>query len=343
MESNTQKYSRGFLCGLSNCPACAEAIDNQKPKYLRLDDESLMPDEWQIYRCKNCTSTFINPQPAESSLPNLYQDYLTHKPVESDSFFTSQSLVWRMIRGYLFKRFSLQAEQSNFGFGYYVFMLIPPLRNKLDRYGRNLNNKVFKSKGKLLDFGCGAGEFLDLSARMGWKTYGCDFDPVVVETCKSKGFDVRLGDLSAFSSAEKFDVITLNQVIEHVTNPQQTINACYQALDKKGCLWIGTPNPNAHGVASFGAAWAGWHPPYHLCLPAQDELVHWMQSAGFSRVQVLQRGPHAKFNWNESSKLAAKYNIQIKNLQRLRLYFADFMNCFSPRKGEETVIVGFKD
>ena len=341
-KNKTLNWSRGELRHLTNCPACKQEITSP-PLHERQDDENLMPEKWQIYLCKKCTSTFINPRPAESSLASLYQDYLTHKPISNDPVFTSQGLVWRLIRGYLGKRFSLRTEQPTLKFGYYLFMALPPLRYKLDRYGRNLHNERFKNKGKLLDFGCGAGEFLKVSDQMGWKTYGCDFDPVVVTSCQAEGFDVRLGDLTAFDSSEKFDVITMNQVIEHVIDPQQTIKDCFAALNKKGCLWIGTPNPNAYGAATFGVAWAGWHPPYHLCLPSQSELVRWMQEAGFSHIQVLQRGPHAKFNWSASIELAKKHGIVIKPMHKLYFYFADLMNCITPIKGEETVIIGCRN
>lgn len=341
MKNKKMDWSRGELKNLSDCPACGQEF-NSAPLHERQDDENLMPEKWQIYQCKRCTSTFVNPQPEERSLTSLYQDYLTHKPTSSDPVFVHQNLVWRLIRGYLQKRFSLCTEQPFLKLGYYIFMALPPLRNKLDRYGRNLNSKRFKSKGKLLDFGCGAGEFLKISDKMGWKTYGCDFDPVVVNSCRTMGFDVRLGDLTAFNSREKFDVITMNQVIEHVTNPQQTIKDCFARLNKNGCLWIGTPNPNAYGATAFGAAWAGWHPPYHLCLPSQSELVRWMQEAGFSHIRVLQRGPHAKFNWNASNQLAKKHGIKIKPMRKLYFYFADLMNCITPSKGEETVIIGYK-
>src|SRR5690554_3317686 len=107
MKNKNMNWSRGELRHLANCPACEQEI-TLPPLHERQDDENLMPKKWQVYLCKKCTSTFINPRPAENSLASLYQDYLTHKPTSNDPVFTSQGLVWRLIRGYLAKRFTLR-------------------------------------------------------------------------------------------------------------------------------------------------------------------------------------------------------------------------------------------
>lgn len=334
-------WSRGKLEHLSHCPACF-AQDKIKFLFVRQDDEKILKDEWSIYKCDQCTSTFVNPQPAVESLPELYKDYSTHNAVETQAVDSSQSLIWRLIRGYLYKRFDMTFVGSRLAFGYWIFKTIPPIKNKLDRYGRNLSNQRFKTKGRLLDLGCGAGEFIGLAQRMGWETYGCDFDPVVAEHCNNLNFNVRLGGLEAFSTYETFDVITLNQVIEHVKNPQQLIKDCYAKLNPGGMLWIGTPNPNASGAKLFKAAWAGWHPPYHLCLPSQSELKRWLAESGFEHINVQKRGFHAKFNWNASQNLVNKFKITKPKQIKLNLLLADLKNSVTVSSGEETVIVGFK-
>jgi 2-polyprenyl-3-methyl-5-hydroxy-6-metoxy-1,4-benzoquinol methylase len=334
-------WSRGELETLDRCPACNKSIES-KPLYKRYDDENIIPDEWNIYRCNHCQSFFVNPRPTLESLPALYQDYLTHRTTEIEPVFTSNSLSWKLIRGFLSLRLGIVFKEKCLNIGYLVFMIIPAFRHKLDRFGRNLILKNFNKKGKLLDLGCGAGEFLNVATMMGWDTYGCDFDPVVVKKCRDDGFDVRLGGLEAFSTGETFDVITMNQVIEHVANPQKIIKDCYQALNSEGYLWIGTPNPNAAGARFFGAAWVGLHPPYHLCIPSQNELIRWLNEAGFEHYKVLQRGTHAKFNWIESTKLAGKLGKNNIYFSKANYLKAELVNMFTPKNGEETVIIAFK-
>jgi len=214
------KWSRGDLTYLEKCPSCGQNID-YAPIYKRHDDENLMPDEWNIYNCIHCRSFFVNPRPSANSLPALYQDYLTHKPIKPESVFTGESLLWKLIRGFLSKRLGIKFDKKYLNIGYFLFMLVPAFRYKLDRFGRNLTLKNFNKKGRLLDLGCGAGDFLDIATQMGWDAYGCDFDPIVIKNCKDKGLNVRIGGLEAYSDLEKFDVITMNHVIEHVVDPQK--------------------------------------------------------------------------------------------------------------------------
>lgn len=335
-------WSRGELTLLKNCPACKHHIDYE-PIYKRGDDEKLMPEEWHIYNCFYCKSLFVNPRPAENSLAALYQDYLTHKPTQKEKVFTSESLFWKLVRGYLANSLGLNFDKKSLNMGYILFSLIPPLRYKLNRFGRNLTIKNFRNKGKLLDLGCGAGEFLHIAQQMGFDSYGCDFDPIIIKQCENKGLNVRLGGLESYND-ETFDVITMNQVIEHVVDPQQTIKECFKKLNNNGCLWIGTPNPQAIGAQVFGKSWAGLHPPYHLCIPSQSELVRWLNDAGFHNIQILNRGPHAKFNWAESMKLSENLNDTQRSILRTQLFrlVADLVGSVTPKYGEETVIIGYK-
>lgn len=341
MENST--WSRGELTFLECCPACKHEIDYE-PIYKRNDDEGLMQDTWNIYNCPFCKSLFVNPRPAENSLAALYQDYLTHKPTQSEAVFTSESLFWKLVRGYLAESLGINFDKNSLSVGYILFNLFPPLRYKLDRFGRNLTIKNFSKKGKLLDLGCGAGDFLNIAKQMGWDSCGCDFDPIIIEQCKNKGLNVRLGGLDSFHKDEMFDVITMNHVIEHVIDPQQTIKDCFKKLNQDGCLWIGTPNPQASVAKAFGKNWVGLHPPYHLCIPSQAELLRWLDEAGFQNIKILDRGPHAKFNWLESLKLAKTFkDNQPSILRTLKWYLImDCMNCITPKYGEETVIIGYK-
>lgn len=333
-------WSRGRLDYLEKCPACSRDI-NCSPVCERKDDRLLMPDKWLVVRCCYCSSVFINPRPRMESLPGLYVDYLTHDIPEGESVESSNSFMWSLIRGYLGERFNLAWGRRSLKYGFMLFSLIPPIRNKLDRYGRNLTKVNSKEGKKLLDIGCGSGGFLAISERMGWEAVGCDFDEVVVGVCKSQGLNVRLGGLDAFcQEVDRFDVITLNQVIEHVVAPEQLIKDCCGFLNEEGVIWIALPNPNSIGCKVFGACWGGLHSPYHLCLPSQSVLVLWLQRAGFYDIKIINRGPHAKANWLSSQVISKKHRGVIKNRLALKLYFylAETLSLFSSRWAEETVI-----
>lgn len=343
-SEQTTSYSRGELTTLAHCPACEADFQHSHLLYTRQDDEQLMADRWRIYECRHCRSCYINPRPAESSLGQLYSDYLTHKPVENEPVESSPSLFWSLVRGYLHHRFQLNfPAMRQLPVGALLFSLLPPFRQKLDRYGRNLPQAY--TGARLLDVGCGAGHFLELAQKMGWQAQGCDFDPTVVDICKNRSLDVRLGGLDAFEDSKgQFDALTMNQVLEHVTDPKGLIKDCHGYLKDSGMIWIALPNPAAIGKKVFKASWAGFHPPYHLCLPDQKIIIQWLEVAGFDDIQVVKRGPHAKHNWQNSEALTIRHSTNRTNKGKLitDMVYSNVIGCIFPKYGEETVIIGTK-
>lgn len=340
----TSHWSRGDLRCLGCCPACGYAA---KPAvtFARGDDSGLMPDCWIIHRCAGCASFFLDPRPDRASLPAAYIDYLTHDVAETEQVFTSNAIQWELVRGYLEWRFGLHTKLRVAATGRWLFSILEPWRLKLDRYGRHLTRSLFPSAGRLLDLGCGAGDFLALAQAMGWQAMGCDPDEKVVAICQSRGFDVRHGGADSFMGGRNsFDVITLNQVIEHVIDPKDLLRQCFDLLRVGGMVWIGFPNPNAIGAKAFGATWAGLHPPYHLCLPTQDVLHGWLQDAGFERVRFLRRGAHASANWRRSAEIAEHLRARTppRVVRELGRALTDAVSTLTPHWGEETVAIAWK-
>ncbi|MCK5664178.1 MAG: methyltransferase domain-containing protein, partial [Thiotrichaceae bacterium] len=73
---------------------------------------------------------------------------------------------------------------------------------------------------------------------------------------RQKGLDVRMGGVEVLDpSVEKFDVITLSHVIEHVHQPVEVLKYCYSLLKPDGFLWLETPNIESEGYRLFGANW----------------------------------------------------------------------------------------
>lgn len=337
-------FSRGELAKLTLCPACEDSTENSQILYSRKDDDMLMSDIWHIYQCKSCQSIYVNPRPSDSSLSNLYSDYLTHRPMKSEQVECSDSLLWSLIRGYLKYHFGLKFDNKlELKVGAFIFSALPPLRQKLDRYTRNLPKA--KPGSKLLDVGCGAGHFLEIAQKMGWHAQGCDFDPEVVSRCKSKGLDVRLGGLEAFEKNKgEFEILTMNQVLEHIPDQKKLIKNCYSYLKNGGSLWMALPNPTSIGQKVFKSSWAGIHPPYHLCLPNQKIIVTWLRQAGFKQIKLIKHGPHAKHNWKRSQNLIVNHKLEKPNNLKIQMGLAcsNLISTINTYYDEETVIIAIK-
>lgn len=117
---------------------------------------------------------------------------------------------------------------------------------------------MFKDK-VVLDVGCGAGGKTAYYAAQGVKkVYGVDvvesYEEQANEIAKKKGledkFEFILGDSANLTFEDNyFDTIIMNDAMEHVDNPLETLNECYRVLKKGGKLYVNFP-PYYH---PFGA------------------------------------------------------------------------------------------
>jgi len=166
------------------------------------------------------------------------------------------------------------------------FMLLHPQGLwQVRRYSMFLKSRG--AAGRLLDVGCGSGLNLDRMRALGWVTRGVDFDARAVEAARARGLDVTVGDVFSPSFGDAtFDAVFLGHVIEHVTNPAETIRECFRVLAPGGSLVMVTPNAASWGHRLFGADWRGLEPPRHLQVFTRKGLALAVQKAGFRTADV---------------------------------------------------------
>lgn len=102
------------------------------------------------------------------------------------------------------------------------------------RYGR---------KGRLLDVGAGIGQFLKF-ARGSFDVEGTEVSSRAIEIAKSKyGLNIRQGTIETIDfGGQRFDVITVFHVLEHVVSPRALLLRCRELLPNEGLLVIAVPN-----------------------------------------------------------------------------------------------------
>jgi len=105
----------------------------------------------------------------------------------------------------------------------------------------NLLKKSNVVRGTLLDVGAGGGEFTYLSRKAGFKSKGVEPNLGYSEYARKEyGVDVTTGQLS--DVVEKFEIITMFHVLEHLTNPLKTFQRVWELLEAKGFLFVEVPN-----------------------------------------------------------------------------------------------------
>jgi SAM-dependent methyltransferase len=123
---------------------------------------------------------------------------------------------------------------------------------------------------------------------LGWEVEGQEVDAEAAAVARRVfGLTVHLGRLeeAAFPS-DRFDVITMSHVIEHLHDPVTLLRECRRVLKKDGSLVVATPNPESFGHSRFGAAWRGLEPPRHLYLFSSRALHNTAVQAGFAQCDV---------------------------------------------------------
>ena len=284
----TSVWNQDSLEHLRACPVC-EAEAGQSLLYQSLRDKVYRntPGEWDFYRCSACGSGYFNPRPTPEAVGKLYEEYYTHTHATPPAY---EQLGWagklrRMLgNGYRNYRFGMRERPASV-LGVVAAMLTPDYRALLDAGGRHLPKRP---KGKLLDVGCGNGDFLVFARRAGWRALGVEPDPKAVETARARGLTVHLGGLEVLESErEAFDGVTMNHVIEHVHYPRATLQACHRLLKPGGWLWIETPNLDAQGHTRYRENWVGLDIPRHLVVFTYRSLTRLLREVGFARIEQL--------------------------------------------------------
>lgn len=184
-------------------------------------------------------------------------------------------------------------------------------KNSLRRIRRHLP----KNKIRLLDIGCGRGYFLDEARKFGWKVYGIDYSKAVTIYAKEKlNLNVQCIDTFKYSSTEKFDVIALNQVIEHVPYPMELIKKCFDLLNSKGIIYVATPNIDSISAKVLKEDFDHLIPPEHLGYFRKTTLTKLLKLCNF---KIQYSG-----SWSYPVDLAGIVKRSLKRTKHSRLMVA---------------------
>jgi len=141
----------------------------------------------------------------------------------------------------------------------------------------------FKKSGKILDIGCGSGDFLLLAIEKGWEAYGIEISKEVTENLrKILGSNIFVGKSeNAPFQEEYFDVITLWHVLEHLVSPLNVIRKIRWWLKKNSLLIVAVPNFNSLQSRLFKEKWFHLDMPRHLYHFTPSVLGRKLEEEGF--------------------------------------------------------------
>ncbi|MBW6459687.1 MAG: class I SAM-dependent methyltransferase [Bacteroidales bacterium] len=251
------------------CPLCQSS---QVSSWMKTVDFMLTREAFEIWRCQDCGFRFTQNAPDADEMGKYYQsrEYISHSDIR-------KGLMNRLY--HLGRTMMLQRK----------WQMI----------------RKIKSKGKLLDVGCGTGYFADYMNRKGYDVTGVEADP------KAKAFAEKEFGLEVFSPEDfqekkltgPFDVITLWHVLEHLHDFHLSMERIRKHLAPGGVLVIALPNGNAYDARHYKEFWAGYDVPRHLWHFTPQTFQLLAEKHGFS-ILKMKRLPLDPFY---NSMLSEKY------------------------------------
>jgi 2-polyprenyl-3-methyl-5-hydroxy-6-metoxy-1,4-benzoquinol methylase len=177
------------------------------------------------------------------------------------------------------------------------------------RRGRLAGKRLlpWHGQGRLLDFGCGGGDFLCRMRRQGWQVVGLDTSLATVRRLQQElGLNVLHGTLPHPDlQPASFDVITMWQSLEHVPQPRAVLAAARRLLTPSGKLYVAVPNIDSLAFRIFGSRWFALDLPRHLVHFTSVTLRAMLEQAGFIVTAIRQM---RRSSWiRHSARLAAQH------------------------------------
>ena len=149
---------------------------------------------------------------------------------------------------------------------------------------RGLIESRYPQRGKILDVGCSAGQFLEVMK--GWECHGNEISPPFATIAQQRfGDSIVTGLFEDYPLQEEyFDVITLQDVFDHLRDPIAVLNKCNSMLKPGGLIVIKVHNISCLYAKVMGSGFYAVMPPTHLFYYDKGTLELALGKTGFQMV-----------------------------------------------------------
>lgn len=287
------------------CELCGE---DDSEKYFSFMDEEIN-DKITYVKCNKCNLIYMNPRPDEEGLRHYYlSSYFTHSKLLAEHGEIKGSSHW-LYRNKLVKFIILNYKNSESKTKSFLAQILLHIYN-IVWGGFVLPNK---KRGKLLDVGCGDGFEIFFFKQKGWNVYGVDIDDESIKTGLKYGLNIFRGDLiNANYASNYFDVVRMMHSLEHVHNPNETINEINRILKPGGEFIIGIPN--------IKTAWTKIFPRnalvtdrHHLYVFSPETIKNMLDKNGIENIKF-------KYTSAQIGLVSFSFNINNKSFRNIVVY-----------------------
>ncbi len=234
-----------------------------------------------LVRCRQCQLVFVAKRPDDSAILRIYDSSYFRNPASRSVGYTD----------YL-------GDEAN-------------IRRTARRRARILEQ--WMRPGRLIDFGCATGFFINEMSRRGWQVEGVDVSDFATSYARLRfGHPIHTGSIeSAPLPDNAFDLATLYDVIEHVPDPRACLRTVARTLKPGGVVQLSTPDIDSLPARIAGQRWIGYKlSAEHLYYFSATTLSDMLRKVGFEILDIRYIGKHV------STSLF---------LDRLAMYFPHFV------------------
>lgn len=234
---------------IGTCPVCKGTSFSP---FLSCKDYLISNKTFGIQACDQCGFRMTNPRPDKASIGQYYKSdaYISHNDSGGGGVIDT---IYKSVRSFT-------------------------LRSKLA-----LINSLVKQPGHLLDVGCGTGSFLETCQAANWRVTGMEPDDDARRIAGEK-LKLEIADSLNNVPANRYDIITLWHVLEHIADLELTVAQFHNLLSDTGSLLIAVPNSDSHDAKVFGAYWAAYDVPRHLHHFTPATIKPLLEQGGFKLV-----------------------------------------------------------
>lgn len=185
----------------------------------------------------------------------------------------------------------------------------------LSRKARLVKKSAKLDMGRILDYGTGTGMFIQEMQRKGWHTVGIE------KSKEARDFASARHNIHLFEHPQKcddedqrFDVITLWHVMEHIEELDELWKTIDNSLTKNGTLIIALPNCASYDAKHYKGEWAAYDVPRHLWHFTESTFRKLSVNKGY-KITAIKRMPFDGFyismlsEQNRKSKLAVARGV----------------------------------
>ncbi len=213
---------------------------------------------FRLVKCPTCAMIYVDPMPSVAALAGHYQN---------PAYF---------------------AGEESQGYANYSDMkkvLVPLFQRRIAEIERAL-----PGRGRILDFGCAAGYFLEVAKDHGWTISGVELSADMRSEAMAS---LKINICASIDECpdQNLDALTLWEVIEHLPDPLVQLRRLFNRIRPGGVIMLSTPNNANWRALTDPQSWTVFRPPSHLVYFTSATLTELLHRAGFTNILVRGIGP----------------------------------------------------